>query len=91
MRECHRRSSSLCLSTGILRRALSLSTKDSKQSIKARPFTTGNGLAYRDAADLVLLAEVPLRRNGVIGHVAPALDLLAQGIPQFLVKGCRFQ
>ena len=34
MRECHRRSSSLCLSTGILRKALSLSTKDSKQMAK---------------------------------------------------------
>jgi hypothetical protein len=30
MREFHRRSSSLCLSTGILRMAPSLSTKDSK-------------------------------------------------------------
>jgi hypothetical protein len=36
MRECHRRSSSLCLSTGILRRALSLSTKDSKRMANKR-------------------------------------------------------
>jgi hypothetical protein len=36
MRESHRRSSSLCLSTGILRRALSHSTKDSKRMANKR-------------------------------------------------------
>src|SRR3990172_12158329 len=36
MRECHRRSSSLCLSTGILSRALSLSTKGSKRMANKR-------------------------------------------------------
>src|SRR3990170_2356590 len=36
MRECHRRSFSLCLSTGTLRRALSLSTKDSKRMANKR-------------------------------------------------------
>ena len=36
MRECHRRSSSLCLSTGILRRAPSLSTTDSKRMANKR-------------------------------------------------------
>ncbi len=36
MRECHRRSSSLCLSTGILRGALLFSTKDSKRTANKR-------------------------------------------------------
>src|SRR4030067_2275072 len=36
MRECHRRSSLLCLSTGILRRAMSLSMKDSKRTANKR-------------------------------------------------------
>jgi hypothetical protein len=40
MREFHRRSSSLCLSTGILRRALSLSTKDSKRMAGKRVLAT---------------------------------------------------
>src|SRR4030067_3478414 len=36
MRECHRRSFSLCLSTGTLRKAPSLSTKDSKRMANKR-------------------------------------------------------
>jgi hypothetical protein len=36
MRECHRRPSSLCLSMAILRRALSLSMKDSQRMANKR-------------------------------------------------------